>query len=91
MPDPAHVRVWLDQSGVHRTEAAFIDFIDGKVKLLKTNGAKIDVPIAALSPADQAVAYKLKGLTPPAALVADVSGPATEPPLDAPTTVGIDQ
>ncbi|KNE54891.1 hypothetical protein AMAG_17717 [Allomyces macrogynus ATCC 38327] len=77
MPDPAKVRIWLDTSGQHRTEATFVDFVDGKVKLHKTNGARIDVPIAALCTDDQVLAYKLKGIPPPASLVP--AAPAAKP------------
>ncbi|KAJ3375066.1 cytoskeletal protein binding protein [Allomyces arbusculus] len=79
MPDPTKVRIWLDTSGQHRTEAAFVDFVDGKVKLHKTNGARIDVPIAALCTDDQVLAYKLKGIPQPAALAPPVAAPAPKP------------
>ncbi|KAJ3354208.1 cytoskeletal protein binding protein [Allomyces javanicus] len=83
MPDPGKVRIWLDTSGQHRTEAAFIDFVDGKVKLHKTNGARIDVPIAALCSDDQVLACKLKGIPPPASLV-----PVAVAPTPKPSSVG---
>ncbi|ORZ39570.1 hypothetical protein BCR44DRAFT_44762 [Catenaria anguillulae PL171] len=84
-PDPAQVRVWLDASGIHKTEAAFLDLVDGKVKLFKTNGVKIDVPITALSPQDQATAYKLKGLPVPAHLSGDPpAARGTSPALPSP-------
>jgi hypothetical protein len=88
MPDPSRVRVWLDQSGVHRTEAAFIHFLNGKVKLHKTNGLKIDVPIEALSKADQLQAYSLQGVTPPPQLMA-AERASTIPPSAAPIASSI--
>ncbi|KNE56540.1 hypothetical protein AMAG_02340 [Allomyces macrogynus ATCC 38327] len=86
LPDPTKVRIWLDTSGQHRTEAAFVDFVDGKVKLHKTNGARIDVPIAALCTDGQVLAYKLKGIPPPSTLVPSaVTAPTSAPK---PSSVG---
>ncbi|KAI9217194.1 hypothetical protein BC828DRAFT_418310 [Blastocladiella britannica] len=79
-PDMGSVRVWLDASGTHKTEAAYLDFVNGMVKLHKTNGVKIDVPLAALSRADQAEAYRLKGLPIPATLQSAVSASAAGSP-----------
>ncbi|KAJ1514599.1 cytoskeletal protein binding protein [Coelomomyces lativittatus] len=60
-PDPSLVRTWLDFSGQHRTEAAFIDSKEDKVRLHKTNGIKIEVPLTALSKEDQWYVLTLLG------------------------------
>ena len=51
--DPPQVRVWTDRSGTHKTEAAFIDFKDGKVTLKKKDGTTVTVPLDTLSEADR--------------------------------------
>ena len=49
----AKIRVWTDRSGTHKTEAAFIDFKDGKVTLKKKDGTDVCPPLDSLSDADQ--------------------------------------
>ncbi|CAO0793109.1 unnamed protein product [Mucor circinelloides] len=44
-PDPAKIRTWTDRSGSFKVEAQFIDFHNGKLRLHKLNGVKIDVPV----------------------------------------------
>ncbi|KAI8638762.1 hypothetical protein BD408DRAFT_485295 [Parasitella parasitica] len=44
-PDSAKVRTWTDRSGSFKVEAQFIDFHNGKLRLHKLNGVKIDVPV----------------------------------------------
>lgn len=85
LPDPAKVRPWLDASGTHSVEAEFLDFEDGKVKLFKTNGIKINVPIDKLSPEDQEIVYRLKGIPMPKAAtpvvaVSTVAATVNSPP-----------
>ena len=43
-PDPARVRLWTDRTGAFKVEAQFISCANGKIRLHKTNGVKIDVP-----------------------------------------------
>lgn len=47
------VRTWTDRSGQHQIQAKFLGIEDGKVKLEKTDGKIILVPIKSLSEADQ--------------------------------------
>jgi hypothetical protein len=46
-------RTWASQDGKHKTEAGFVGFSRGKVRLLKTDGKTIDVPLGQLSEEDQ--------------------------------------
>ena len=46
-------RTWTDVSGKHRTEAAFLGFENGQVRLKKADGKIIPVAIEKLSDADQ--------------------------------------
>lgn len=43
-PDISKIRTWTDRSGTFKVEAQFIDFHNGKLRLHKLNGVKIDVP-----------------------------------------------
>ncbi|CEP18823.1 hypothetical protein [Parasitella parasitica] len=43
-PDPAKVRLWTDRTGAFKVEAQFLSCANGKIRLFKTNGVKIDVP-----------------------------------------------
>ena len=49
----AAVRTWTDVTGRHSTEADFVDFKDGKVRLRKTNGTVVTVLLKTLSSVDQ--------------------------------------
>ncbi|KAI9277376.1 hypothetical protein BY458DRAFT_504776 [Sporodiniella umbellata] len=51
-PDLTKIRTWTDRSGAFRVEAQFVDFNNGKLRLHKLNGVKIDVPAEKMSPAD---------------------------------------
>jgi hypothetical protein len=51
-PDRRKVRTWTDRSGGFKVEAEFVGFKDGKIHLHKTNGVKIAVPVAKMSPPD---------------------------------------
>jgi hypothetical protein len=44
-PDFSKIRTWTDRSGSFRVEAQFIDYHNGKLRLHKLNGVKIDVPV----------------------------------------------
>lgn len=44
-PDPTKIRTWTDRSGSFKVEAQFIDYHNGKLRLHKLNGVKIDVPV----------------------------------------------
>lgn len=43
-PDPSKVRMWTDRTGAFKVEAQFLTCANGKIRLFKTNGVKIDVP-----------------------------------------------
>ncbi|KAI8351821.1 hypothetical protein EDC96DRAFT_577544 [Choanephora cucurbitarum] len=43
-PDPSKVRLWTDRTGAFKVEAQFLSCANGKIRLFKTNGVKIDVP-----------------------------------------------
>lgn len=43
------VRTWTDRSGAFKVDAQFLTFYDGKFRLHKTNGVKIDVPVEKMS------------------------------------------
>ncbi|RCH93281.1 cytoskeletal protein binding protein, partial [Rhizopus stolonifer] len=43
-PDPAKVRLWTDRTGAFKVEAQLLLCANGKIRLFKTNGVKIDVP-----------------------------------------------
>ncbi|KAI9311807.1 hypothetical protein BX666DRAFT_1992646 [Dichotomocladium elegans] len=51
-PDPKEVRTWTDRSGAFKVEAQFLAFYDGKFRLHKTNGVKIDVAVDKMSTED---------------------------------------
>lgn len=46
-------RTWTDSTGNYQTEAAMVDYADGKVHLRKTDGQVREVPLSKLSRADQ--------------------------------------
>ncbi|CAO3669315.1 unnamed protein product [Rhizopus stolonifer] len=43
-PNPEKTRWWTDNTGAFKVEAQLISCIQGKVRLFKTNGVKIEVP-----------------------------------------------
>ena len=49
----AEFRTWTSSTGGSTTEAAFLDFREGKVRLKKRNESILSVPIEKLSQADQ--------------------------------------
>ncbi|KAI8093166.1 uncharacterized protein BX664DRAFT_371963 [Halteromyces radiatus] len=44
-PDPSKVRTWTDRTGAFKVEAQFLACNNGKIRLHKINGVKIDVPV----------------------------------------------
>jgi hypothetical protein len=54
--DVAQARTWTDKTGRFKVEAELIEVKDGMVRLQKTDGKKLSVPLEKLSEADQAVA-----------------------------------
>ncbi len=55
-PQPADSRrTWTDATGKHRIEAEFLGLADGVVRLKKSDGAVVDVPLEKLSEADRAI------------------------------------
>lgn len=51
-PDPDRLRTWTDRSGTFKVEAQFLAYTDGKLRLHKANGVKIDVPLKKMSAED---------------------------------------
>ncbi|KAI8073889.1 hypothetical protein BC940DRAFT_289441 [Gongronella butleri] len=51
-PDPDRLRTWTDRSGSFRVDAQYLSFSDGKLRLHKSNGVKIDVPVDKMSSED---------------------------------------
>lgn len=49
----ASARTWTDSTGKYKVEAEFVDFQDGSVRLRKTDGKMIALPLKKLSAADQ--------------------------------------
>jgi hypothetical protein len=53
-------RTWTDASGEHKIEATYLGVADGKVKLKKSDGKEIAVPLDKLSADDQKLVEKLQ-------------------------------
>ncbi|CEG72069.1 hypothetical protein RMATCC62417_07691 [Rhizopus microsporus] len=51
-PDLSKIRTWTDRTGSFKVEAQFIDIHNGKLRLHKLNGVKIDVPVEKMSVTD---------------------------------------
>lgn len=51
--EPSQFRTWTSADGSFRTEAKFISLLNGKVRLQKANGVRIEVELVQLSEADQ--------------------------------------
>lgn len=57
--DPNAIRTWVDASGQHKIQAAFLGVKDGSVQLRRADGKEIAVPLDKLSQPDQEVAQQL--------------------------------
>lgn len=68
-------RTWTDASGKHRTRATLVEVVDGSVKLKKTDGKTITVPIDRLSEADKNWLEKHKAAAESAAAPSDAEWP----------------
>ncbi|OZJ02411.1 hypothetical protein BZG36_04771, partial [Bifiguratus adelaidae] len=44
-PDSSKLRTWTDRTGSFKVQAQFLDYANGKIRLHKLNGVKIDVPV----------------------------------------------
>src|SRR5258708_325931 len=51
-PSKDKTRLWHDRTGQFRVEAEYLGMRDGKLRIHKTNGVIIDVPVEKMSPAD---------------------------------------
>ncbi|CAO3638462.1 unnamed protein product [Cunninghamella blakesleeana] len=51
-PDADRLRTWTDRSGSFKVEAQFLGYSEGKLRLHKANGVKIDVPLEKMSAED---------------------------------------
>ena len=74
---PAQNRTWVDGTGKHRTVAKFVELKDGRVRLLRTNGKTISLPLDQLSEADQQYVKQL--IAQPAPAATETAGPAKSP------------
>lgn len=75
-PDPTKIRTWTDRSGTFRVEAQFIDFHNGKLRLHKLNGVKIDVPVEKMCAEDvRWVDQQQRRISTPAPAVQESSEP----------------
>ncbi|KAM0750457.1 hypothetical protein T439DRAFT_357080 [Meredithblackwellia eburnea MCA 4105] len=59
MPNPAKVRTWKDRSGQFKVDAEFLGITGNKIRLHKTNGVTIEVPIEKMSSEDKAFLKRL--------------------------------
>jgi uncharacterized protein with FMN-binding domain len=75
-PATAQVRTWSDKSGSYKTEAEFVDETDGVVRLKKTDGRVVSLPLERLSPADQTFVRKQRAGTPEPSAAADPLAPS---------------
>lgn len=53
-------RIWTNHTGEHKTEATFIAFEDGKVRLRRGDGKEVAVPLDKLSKEDQKYVEELR-------------------------------
>lgn len=60
-PDISKVRTWTDRTGAFKVEAQFLSYKDGKLRLHKLNGVKIDVPVEKMSDEDLAYVEQVTG------------------------------
>lgn len=58
-PPSERVRVWQDRTGQFRTDAAFLGFANGKLRLHKTNGVIVEVPAEKMSAEDMKYVEKM--------------------------------
>ncbi len=58
-PVPAKKRTWTDATGKFKIEAEFVSLAAGKVKLKRTDGKEISLPLEMLAAPDQEIARKL--------------------------------
>ena len=52
-------RIWTDASRQYRTKATFVDYTDGIVRLKKSDGKVVSVPIDKLSAFDRQYAFSI--------------------------------
>ena len=60
-PEAAIERDWINITGEHHIQAAYVDYRHGAVRLRKANGSEIEVPLEKLSAPDQAFLHMLHG------------------------------
>ena len=58
--DTQKPRTWLDSTGKHKIEATFLGIEENNVKLHRTDGKELSVPLNRLSAADQEIAKKMQ-------------------------------
>ena len=55
----AETRTWTDSTGKHKVEGDFLEILEGQVKLQRTDGKKVSLPLSKLSKEDQAYLREL--------------------------------
>ena len=60
LADTGKPRTWTDITGKHKIEALFLSIENNSVKLHRTDGKELSVPLDRLSKADQELAKKLQ-------------------------------
>ncbi|MBC8353747.1 MAG: hypothetical protein H8E66_17245 [Planctomycetes bacterium] len=60
LSDTSKPRTWIDSTGKHKIEATYLGVEDDKVKLHRTDGKELAVPLDRLSKADQELVKKLQ-------------------------------
>lgn len=73
----AEVRTWTDSSGTHKVEAEFVDENNGTVRLRKSDGRIISLPLQRLCTADQMHVRKQRANTEAPARTADPLAPSS--------------
>lgn len=74
----AQSRTWTDKSGTHKTEAELVDVVDGVVRLKKSSGEVVSVPLSRLCDADQAFLKQQTGNSTTAAGDVDPLAPSDQ-------------
>lgn len=75
-PAGAEVRTWTDSSGAYKVEAEFVDESGGTVRLQRSDGRILSLPLERLSAADQAYVRSQRAATPAPATTADPLAPS---------------
>ena len=78
-PTRAEIRTWTDSTGAYKLEAEFVEEKDGNVRLKRTDGRIVALPVERLSAADQAYVRKQRAGTEPPTPKPDLLTPSAIP------------